>query len=372
MPITAEHSFFSMSRQATWRLIYDASGTCIDEGDTALNSEFRHSLAQTGNHAALFLPDSLVPEETLSKVRALKSGEAVNFTLVLPEQHLAQGKIRAFGEKEVASHYLLELEWTSQIDAWDASTRLELVKLSRMAQVGGLGGPIAHALNNPLATIRGFAEVMKRRFAQIEKVAYFSDKIITNADRMSETIDLLRRLSKDEFGRDPKEMSLAEALRSSIEIMEEQFRMREIHLETQIPEDLPTLYGQPGLWQAVMLSLLASSRDTFSRQTDLENPKKVIVTVSATPSAVTLEYLDTAGSLPTDLDRPSQSPMEILATAQGIGDFLPLIVNEICRQHQAQIDVKVKKNDTSELKITCQTSRNKSSLPGDMESRQAG
>jgi two-component system sporulation sensor kinase A len=101
--------------------------------------------------------------------------------------------------------------------------------------VGSLGGAIAHALNNPLATIRGFAEVIKRRFGDVERIGYFADKIITNSDRMRGTIDELRALSKPQH-RDGAHgrVDLKDVLESTLGIMDEQCKMHNIDVQCDL------------------------------------------------------------------------------------------------------------------------------------------
>ena len=326
--------------------VYDSSGRC--NYIWARSGEVVDALSKyVLDDRTLFEQGWLTPEA----IEELRSASGSRFLMA----SLNHGKHKIFAASvhvipvKGDNVFVVHFDWTWQRESMLRTIRLHLLQMARLACVGTLGGPIAHALNNPLAAIRGFAEVLKRRFAQIDRVAYFADKIIANADRMRVTIDQLRMLSR------PRPITLASGgvdlnrvIDGTVQIMEEQFKMRNIVIEHDLDATLPRINGDPTQWEALFMSLLAHSRDSFQVQSD-QRKRKVKLESYVTGTGVCVRYADTSGGFPATAIGSDKDPMDILLSHDSAIGLPAFVVLEVLRRHGAEVVVRVDTDETTEI-----------------------
>ncbi len=340
------------SLRASVFLIYDHDGKALH--GTARRSAALSALEGFGSTSNLFNDGSWFPSEKREQVKG--SSDVHDFVLSHKNEPEFEVRLETTRLETGSKHYVVQLQWVGEQRRDQEKLRLQLLKMARLACIGSLGGPIAHALNNPLATIRGFAEVLKRRFAQLEKVAYFSEKIVTNSDRMRITIDQLRKLSRPGVGDTEEEVNLNGAVESTLKIMEEQFKMRNIDIDVVLAENLPSLPGDHAMWESAFMSLMALSRDSFQVLND-GRKKKVMIETFESGGAVGFRYSDTAGGFPPlGSELNMVDPLSHLTTEKDHVALPVFVVLEVLRIHDAQLSVNVEDDESAELSVV---------LPGD-------
>ena len=293
-----------------------------------------------------------IPAAVKQEILASKAPQSWSVTIQENSEPCFLVTIHSLGLSDSNVCFLMEFDWIWRRTNESDAIRSHLLQMARLACVGGLGGPIAHALNNPLATIRGFADVLKRRFSQVDKVGYFSDKIITNTERMRLTIEQLRNLSRTRTGIDTKKpVHLNRVIEDTMQIMDEQFKMRNIAFEAKLGSTLPAIAGDSTLWESLFLSLFAISRDAFQTQND-ERKRSITVETQATEQGVLIRYADTSGRFP-NLDQDSHiDSMSLLGSQESEFAVPGFVILEVLQRHRAQFKVFVTKNESTELVVT--------------------
>jgi hypothetical protein len=245
--------------------------------------------------------------------------------------------------------FVVRFYWVLQHEETDRLIKNHILQMARLASVGTLGGPMAHALNNPLASIRGFAEVLKRRFEHVEKVAYFSDKIVVNSDRMKVTIEQLRNMSRSRaLAVESDGVDINAVVVATSQIMDEQFKMRNIQMEMELEDALPRIKGDLGQWEALFLALLTQSRDSFNRQAD-DRKRKIVIKSQAGDGGVCVSYSDTSGGfIASDVSLES-NPMDLLLRSESAAGVSAFVVLEVLRRHDAAVQIKVEPEVMMEL-----------------------
>ena len=141
-----------------------------------------------------------------------------------------------------------------QIDA-------EMAQGRRLRAVGELVGGIAHEFNNLLTPILLKAELLSTEWQRELRLREELGSISRAAQRGA---DLTRRLLA--FGRrsdpEPAEIKLHAIVRANIDLLRPTIDRR-IELVNDVPEDLPTLYLNPGDLHQIVLNLLLNARDTL-------------------------------------------------------------------------------------------------------------
>lgn len=252
----------------------------------------------------------------------------------------------------VSDTFVVHYDWCARRDETLRTLRMHVLQMARLACVGSLGGAIAHALNNPLATIRGFAEVIKRRFGDVERIGYFADKIITNSDRMRGTIDELRAISKPQH-RDGAHgrVDLKDVLESTLGIMDEQCKMHNIDVQCDLKPELPAIRGESTQWQALFLSLLAHSRDAF-KELPAEQKRKVVVSCEMTAEGLCLRYHDTSGAFPCFDGGLPLDPVDVLMTLDSAKALPVFVALEVLSSSQVNLQVEVEPGQSTDLIMT--------------------
>lgn len=249
----------------------------------------------------------------------------------------------------LSGRFVVRYEWLTPERLRIENLRTHMLFLARQACVGSLGGPIAHALNNPLATIRGFAEVLRRRFDKIEKVGYFSEKIVSNSDRMKETIEQLRSISRPrKEGVSSRNFNINELVNEALAILHEQFKMRSIDVDLNLDPQLPPMKGDLSLWEALLLSLLSSSRDSFAEFDD-ERKKKIFIETSFSGQKISFVYRDTAGGFPISGNGSDLNPLDALSSSDPSRATQAFVVLEVLKRHGVIAKFSVIPGDTTEI-----------------------
>jgi PAS domain S-box-containing protein len=79
-----------------------------------------------------------------------------------------------------------------------AQTQEKLIETEKQALIAELAGTTAHELNQPLTSIMGYAELLKRRIAQDDSNHRAVDTILTEAERMAEIVRKIGKITRYE------------------------------------------------------------------------------------------------------------------------------------------------------------------------------
>lgn len=90
-------------------------------------------------------------------------------------------------------HFFIDLSERFQVERQLIKVREQLLNTERHKAFNELAGTTAHELNQPLTSVMGYAELMKRKMEQSDPNTYGIDIIIREAERMAE---IVRRISK--------------------------------------------------------------------------------------------------------------------------------------------------------------------------------
>ncbi len=107
----------------------------------------------------------------------------------------------AFGDPERPrwiAIFLLDLRQRLKLEERLAHAQRELEKGSRPILLAELAGTAAHELNQPLTSIMGYAEILRRRFADGSPNASAVDVIVQEAERMAELVRKIGRVNRYE------------------------------------------------------------------------------------------------------------------------------------------------------------------------------
>ena len=167
-----------------------------------------------------------------------------------------------------------------------------------------LRGPavLAHEIKNPLAAIRGAAQLVARQLE--EKHKHLTSLITDEVDRIAQLIDRMQRLGR-ERSEPVGPINLHEAVRRALDTVRAASQ-HPLHIREEFDPSLPPVLGNEGALVQVLINLLANARDACA---DQREPQVVIRTRFV--SGLVMNVIR--------LGRPVKLPIEIQVSDNGPG-----------------------------------------------------
>jgi signal transduction histidine kinase len=152
------------------------------------------------------------------------------------------------------------------------AVRQQLVSAARLAAFGEITAAVAHGIGNPLAAIRGMAQLAILESAE-PGVRDRLQQVVVQADRLGERMRALLRL-----GRPVEQQPLPAALDRVVAVTLDSVQVRSatagVRVETDVPPDLPKVRLDPAGFEEAFLCLVGNAFDAM--------PSGGVLRVSAT------------------------------------------------------------------------------------------
>ncbi|MCX6558091.1 MAG: PAS domain S-box protein [Candidatus Aminicenantes bacterium] len=138
----------------------------------------------------------------------------------------------------------------------------QVLQSQKMESLGTLAGGIAHDFNNILAGILGYASFLKAKLSPGHDFFKYVDTIERSAIRAADLTSKLMAFTRgDKVNHKP--LSINKLIRETLEIISQTFD-KSIRIETNLDESLPTVMGDAGQIQQVVMNLCVNARDAMS------------------------------------------------------------------------------------------------------------
>jgi len=220
----------------------------------------------------------------------------------------------------------------------------------KMATIGMLATGVAHEVNNPLTSIFGFAEGLRRRLpalrekvpAQVmEDVEDYINTILRECRRCQDIVTTLLTFSHHKtVSFSP--VSLNAVVEDTIKLLRSHLKQRnqaKITVRVDLCDHLPMASGDEHQIKQVMLNLLINAMDAIT------GPGRIVITTfQSTPDAVCLSVADSGCGIPSEhLDKLFEPFFTTKRAGKGIGIGLSTCMS-IVQKHQGEITVKSEPN----------------------------
>ncbi len=210
----------------------------------------------------------------------------------------------------------------------------QLIQSEKMSAIGQLVSGVAHELNNPLAGISAFAQLLlaEKRFPPDQRTA--AETIYSEARRASRIVqNLLTFARQHKAEKGPAAMN--QVLDDTLELRGYELRVRGIDVRREYDEALPDTMGDAHQLQQVFLNLITNAEQAMERTEGRHH--RLTVRTRRVGDTIRIEVEDTGGGVPQNLLERIFNPFfTTKPTGHGTGLGLSISLG-IVREHEGRI-----------------------------------
>jgi two-component system NtrC family sensor kinase len=140
---------------------------------------------------------------------------------------------------------------------------VQLTQADKLSSIGLLAAGVAHEVNTPLAVISSYTQMLAKQLQSDSQKAGLLDKITKQTFRASEIVNNLLNFSRT-TGTEFAEISLNKVIADTLALLEHQFKVAHVQVQSEFYENLPSIQGSAGRLQQVFLNLFLNAKDAMA------------------------------------------------------------------------------------------------------------
>lgn len=219
----------------------------------------------------------------------------------------------------------------------------QLVQNEKMAAMGRLVSGIAHELNNPLAAVMGYAQLLLRDPKTAPETMPNVLKIDAEARRMRDIVRSILSFARASTEQaDP--VKLSAVIAASLELLAHERRRRDVNVVTEIEPGECAILGDANNLKQVYLNLIGNALHAMEGQ----KTRRLVLRVhyDAKRDTVISEVEDNGPGIPADIQDKIFEPF-FTTKEEGKGTGLGLyVVNGIVERHRGMIELESRRGRT--------------------------
>jgi len=201
----------------------------------------------------------------------------------------------ALVEKELLEALVVELRETQE----------QLVQAGKLAALGQLAAGVAHEINNPLAGIMGYAQLLTEKLQRAAREGTTSEDIprfisyVENMEKQSQRckhiVQNLLKFARASTQEEMSEVDCNRVIQETLGLIEHQLEQSSIDVVTQFDPQLPPIYGQEGKLQQVITNIVINAMQA------IEQRGTITISTSRHQNSVLMTIRDTGVGIPAEL-----------------------------------------------------------------------
>jgi len=211
----------------------------------------------------------------------------------------------------------------------------QLIQSEKMSAIGQLVSGVAHELNNPLAGISAFAQLLlaEKRFPPDQRTA--AETIYSEARRASRIVQNLLTFARQHKA-EKVLTAINQVLDDTLELRAYELRVRGIDVRREYDDSLPDTMADAHQLQQVFLNLITNAEQAME-QRDGHHHHRLTVRTRRTADAIRIEIEDSGAGIPPNLIERIFNPFfTTKPTGSGTGLGLSISLG-IVREHEGRI-----------------------------------
>lgn len=210
----------------------------------------------------------------------------------------------------------------------------QLVQAEKIASLGRLAAGVAHEINNPLAGVLIYADMLMKEIKGNERWRQDLEEIVNQTLRCKQIVSRLLEFSRQSLGQRVL-FDVNEVIGHSVELLGHQALFHNIEIVQQLGTDLPQVLGNPGEIEQVFTNLMLNAADA------MEGRGRIIISSELDPkeSQLLLKVSDTGPGIPAETRGKIFEPF-FTTKPLGVGTGLGLsVVYGVIQRHGGTIEV---------------------------------
>src|SRR5690242_10859845 len=173
----------------------------------------------------------------------------------------------------------------------------QLIQSEKMSAIGQLVSGVAHELNNPLAGISAFAQLLlaEKRFPPDQRTA--AETIYSEARRASRIVQNLLTFARQHKA-EKVPTAINQVLDDTLELRGYELRVRGIDVRREYDESIPDTMADAHQLQQVFLNLITNAEQAMEQK---EGHHRLTVSTRKNGDAIRIEVEDTGAGIPANL-----------------------------------------------------------------------
>lgn len=135
----------------------------------------------------------------------------------------------------------------------------------RLSVIGELMASLAHELRNPLASIRGSVDILKKQASEPEQSGEFFQILVNETERMSGVVENYLALARRSKGTDV-EYDITGIIRNTSILLTSRARRDQIAIQCDIPKDAVIIKGDPNDLRQILVNLILNGIQAMTNQ----------------------------------------------------------------------------------------------------------
>ncbi len=223
-------------------------------------------------------------------------------------------------------------------------TQEKLLKAERLSLLGKFSSLILHDIRNPIAILRGFAEMIAMHTDKPEIIKRNVGKIMSEADRLNRIAGELLDYSRGEIALTMSIVNLQDLVTKAVEIIRERFDSKGIEIRTDVKYPGPVILDNERILR-VLLNLADNSRKA------MPNGGVFSITISREEKRLVIEVNDTGIGMERDVQKRLFEPYYTRGAEGGTGLGMTIVKN-IVDAHEGSLTFTSRKNEGTAFRIS--------------------
>ncbi len=219
----------------------------------------------------------------------------------------------------------------------------ESIHTSHLVALGELAAGVAHEINNPINGIINYAQMLANKSPQGSREHDVSCRVIKEGDRIANIVSSLLSFARA-VNTAKERVRITDIMSESIALTQAQIRNDGIHLNIDIPESIPAIFGQMQQIEQVFLNIISNARHALNQKYPGADENKILNITAKEVSVqnqsyVQMSFYDSGHGIPASLLDKIMNPF-FTSKPRGVGTGLGLSISHgIINDHDGRINV---------------------------------